>query len=118
VHVEAYLPQTLVFPSCDLVVCHGGSGTTLAALAAGLPLLLLPQEANQFWNAERVADLGAGEVLRSDRLTADAVQQAVGRLLADPKPRATAQAIAADIAAMPGPDQAVATLERLVGGRA
>ena len=118
VHVEAYLPQTLVFPSCDLVVCHGGSGTTLAALAAGLPLLLLPQEANQFWNAERVADLGVGQVLRSDQLTAEAVQQAVGQLLADPKPRATAQAIAADIAAMPGPDQAVATLERLVGAGA
>ena len=118
VHVEAYLPQTLVFPTCDLVVCHGGSGTTLAALAAGLPLLLLPQEANQFWNAERVAALGAGQVLRSDQLSAEAVQRAVGQLLADPSPRATAQAIAADIAAMPGPDQVVATLELLVGAPA
>lgn len=117
VHAEAYLPQTLVFPSCDLVVCHGGSGTTLAALAAGLPLLLVPQEANQFWNAERVAALGAGQVLRSDELSAEAVRRAAGQLLQDPAPRGCARAIATDIATMPGPDQAVATLDRLVGRR-
>ena len=95
-----------------------GSGTTLAALAAGLPLLLLPQEANQFWNAERVAELGAGQVLGPDQLTAEAVQRAVGQLLEDPRPRATAEAVAADIAAMPGPDQVLATLEQLVGAPA
>jgi UDP:flavonoid glycosyltransferase YjiC (YdhE family) len=29
IHLEQYIPQTLLFPYCDLVVCHGGSGTVL-----------------------------------------------------------------------------------------
>lgn len=116
VHVEAYLPQSLLFPSCDVVVCHGGSGTTLAALACGLPLLALPQEANQFWNAERTASLGAGEVLRPDQLTASAVETAVADLLEDPSYRARARLLAAEIDAMPSPDAIVPALEALPGG--
>ena len=114
VHVEAYLPQALVLPHCDLVVCHGGSGTTLAALASGLPLLALPQEANQFWNAERTAAMGAGEVLRPHELTPAAVQVAAARLLAEPSYRLRAAALAAEIAAMPAPDEVVAIVEGLV----
>ena len=116
VHVEHYLPQSLLFPSCDLVVCHGGSGTTLAALAFGLPLLVLPQEANQFWNADRTAALGAGELVRPDELTAAAVQGAVARLLGDPSYRERAGSLAAEIAAMPSPQATVGPLEKLVQG--
>ncbi|MEO5680214.1 MAG: glycosyltransferase [Acidimicrobiales bacterium] len=114
VHVEAYLPHSVLLPRCDLVVCHGGSGTTLAALAAGLPVLVLPQDANQFWNAERIASLGAGTQLRPSELTAEAVQAAASGLLDDPSHRRHAQALAAEIAAMPGPDDVVATVEDLV----
>lgn len=113
VHVEPYLPQSLLFPSCDLVVCHGGSGTTLAALGCGVPLLVLPQEANQFWNADRTAALGIGEVVRADDLAPGAVTEAVSRLLGDPSYRRRARAVATEIAAMPGPDQVVPRLEAL-----
>jgi UDP:flavonoid glycosyltransferase YjiC (YdhE family) len=40
--------------------CHGGSGTTLGALAAGLPLVVVPLFADQPVNARRVAAVGAG----------------------------------------------------------
>ncbi len=113
VHVEPYLPQSLLFPSCDVVVCHGGSGTTLAALACGVPMLVLPQEANQFWNADRTATLGIGEVVRADQLTPDAVAAAVARLLEDPSYRASARDLAVEMAAMPGPDEVVARLEEV-----
>ena len=118
VHVERYMPQSLLFPSCNLVVCHGGSGTTLAALACGLPLLVLPQEANQFWNADRITALGAGELVRPAQLTAGAVQDAVARLLEDPSYKAQAESLAAEIAAMPSPDAVVPLLEELTGGGA
>ena len=114
VHVERYLPQSLVLPSCDLVVCHAGSGTTLSALSCGLPVLALPQEANQFWNADRVADLGVGEQIRPAEMTVETVGDAVGRLLEEPSYRAQARRLADEIAAIPGPDDAVAALEALV----
>ncbi len=116
VRVEGYLPQSLVFGSCDLVVCHGGSGTTLAAMASGLPLLVLPQEANQFWNADRVAALGLGERLRPGQLSAGAVHDAVVRLLDDPSYRTGAAGLAAEIQAMPAPDDLVAPLMELAAG--
>lgn len=42
------------------VVCHGGSGTTLAALAAGVPVVTIPMIADQPTNAAMVERLGAG----------------------------------------------------------
>ncbi len=63
VHVEAWVDQLEVFGDASLVVCHGGSGTTLGALAAGLPMVLVPMFADQFANAQHVVDIGAGIVV-------------------------------------------------------
>ena len=46
--VHHYIPQGVLLPRCDAVITHGGSGTTLGALAFGVPLLLLPQGADQY----------------------------------------------------------------------
>ena len=46
VHVADYIPQARLLPHCAAVASHAGSGTFLAALAAGLPQLLLPQAAD------------------------------------------------------------------------
>ena len=56
----AYVPQSLLLPKCAAVICHAGAGTVLGALAAGLPLLLLPQGADQYVVADLVAAAGAG----------------------------------------------------------
>jgi Glycosyl transferases, related to UDP-glucuronosyltransferase len=42
VRVERYVPQTQILRHCAVVVSHAGSGTFLAALAAGVPQLCLP----------------------------------------------------------------------------
>jgi hypothetical protein len=60
VRVEAFVPQDDVFAEASLVVCHGGSGTTFGALAAGLPIVFVPLFADQLPNARRVAEAGAG----------------------------------------------------------
>jgi hypothetical protein len=57
------VPQQDVLPDAALVVCHGGSGTTFGALAAGVPLVFVPMFADQRPNAERVEELGAGVVV-------------------------------------------------------
>ncbi|HEX2048491.1 MAG TPA: glycosyltransferase [Acidimicrobiales bacterium] len=113
VRVERYVPQSLLLPHCDVVVAHGGSGTTLAALAHGLPLLLLPQGANQFWNAERCADLGVGLRLLPPEVTPGAVRHAVHALLDDPAFRERAGDVQDEIARMPSPADVVPLLEEL-----
>ncbi len=63
VHVERWVPQGAVMPHAAAMVGHGGSGSTLMAMAAGLPLAVVPLFADQPINAARVADLGAGLAL-------------------------------------------------------
>jgi hypothetical protein len=71
VHVEAWVPQDRVLPGAAVVVCHGGSGTTLGALAAGVPLVFTPLFADQPANARRVSAVGAGLIIGPNGDSAD-----------------------------------------------
>lgn len=108
--VERYVPQADVLPLCDVAVGHGGSGSTLGALAHGLPMLLLPHGADQFENAQACAARGAATVVMPNALTGESVASAVVALLADPAPRAAATQLARDIADMPTPAEVAAAL--------
>jgi len=65
VHVEAWIDQAQVLDEADLVVCHGGSGTVFGALAAGVPVVVVPVFADQFENGRRVAAAGAGLIVEA-----------------------------------------------------
>jgi len=113
VHIHRFIAQAELLPRCDAVIAHGGAGTMLGALAHGLPLLLLPQGADQHYNAERVAAAGAGLSVAPAQATSATIARAVDTLLGDARLRVGAQRVAAEIAAMPGPDGAVAHLQAL-----
>lgn len=113
VRIERYLPQSEVLPRCRAVVSHGGSGSLLAALAHGLPSVLLPMGADQPQNAARCEQLGVARVLDAVRTTPEDVREAVTDVLADPSYRSAAERIADEIAALPGPEHTVPLLERL-----
>ncbi len=115
VHVHRFIPQAELLPRCDAVIAHGGAGTTLGALAHGLPLLMLPQGADQHYNAERVAAAGAGLSLAPAQATSAAIASAIDTLLGDASLRAGARRVAAEIAAMPGPESGVEHLQALTG---
>jgi UDP:flavonoid glycosyltransferase YjiC (YdhE family) len=108
--VERYISQALVLPHASVVVSHGGSGSTLAALASGLPILFVPQGADQFENAAQVQSLGAGVRLVPDELTVEGARSAIESLLNDASFRTAAQKVAAEIAAMPDPAAVVPAL--------
>jgi UDP:flavonoid glycosyltransferase YjiC (YdhE family) len=96
------------------VVHHGGTGTVLGALAAGLPQLVLPQGADQFVNADVLAETGAGAKLVGEEITADTIAVVAGHLLDDPAAREIAGKVAAEIADMPAPAAVVERLTELV----
>ena len=88
----------------------------LTALGCGLPLLTIPQGADQYLNAEVCARRGVGRTLLTEQVTPAAVRDEVGRLLDEPGYRAAAGEVAAEIAAMPAADDVVPSLESLAAG--
>ena len=113
IHLAQYIPQSLLFPHCDLVITHGGSGTVRTALAYGLPMAIMPIAADQPENARRCAALGAARVVASGNRTKEAMREAVRIVLQDPRYRQNAERLRDEMAALPGPEYAVALLERL-----
>jgi UDP:flavonoid glycosyltransferase YjiC (YdhE family) len=117
VHIERYIPQSVVLPHCSLVVSHGGSGSVIGSLAHGLPSVLVPMGADQPHNAARCARLGVARVLDAVTVTPEAVRAAAASVLADPGYRRAAERMRDEIAAQPGPAHAVTLLERLAAER-
>lgn len=99
--VERFVPQDEILPRCSLIVTHAGSGSTLGALAHGLPLLAVPHAADQFDNAAASAAAGVARVVMPDELSPRAIRDAARALLEEPGYRDAARAVAAEIAAMP-----------------
>jgi UDP:flavonoid glycosyltransferase YjiC (YdhE family) len=110
VRLERFVPQAEVLTHVALVVHHGGAGTMLGTVAAGLPQLVLPQGADQPYNAIAIQRAGIGLALTNDEQIPGAIESAVGKLLPDCQERETAKAVAAEIASMPSPTEIASTL--------
>jgi len=80
--VRPAAPHRRVLPHASAVISHGGHGTVIKALAAGLPQLVIPLGRDQPNNAARVTHHGVGLRLRPQD-PADVIAAAVGRLLDD-----------------------------------
>jgi UDP:flavonoid glycosyltransferase YjiC (YdhE family) len=111
--VEQYVPQSEVLTAASVVVTHGGSGSMLGALAHGLPMLVVPQGADQFENGAAAAGIGAARVLMPDAVDEQSVRSAVVELLTDVSFRAAAESVAAEIAAMPSAAEVAERLSAL-----
>lgn len=119
VHVERWIPQEAILPHAAAAVLHGGYGSTLGALAHGVPQVVLPLfSIDQWGNAEAVERAGAGLALDDDRDTRRAMALpapatlaglagAVERVLEDGAFRRRATAVASAIAELPPVEAAV-----------
>jgi UDP:flavonoid glycosyltransferase YjiC (YdhE family) len=121
VHVEQWVPQADVFAVADAVLCHGGSGTTYGALAAGLPLVVVPLFADQPTNGRLVAGAGAGVLVEPvpgwtsamDRIGEDdapRLRAAIETVLGEPSYGEGARRLAAEMAALPSVDELIETI--------
>ena len=103
--------HTSLFPRVDLIVHHGGAGTTAAALRSGVPQLIVPHIVDQFFHGRRIAELGVGPApVPKPKLTTSAIAHALQDRF---KYRAKAQTLRASIAPEGGAKQAADHLETL-----
>lgn len=107
-------PHSEILKTAAAVVTHGGHGTVIKALAAGVPVVCLPHGRDQGDNAARVVAAGAGLRLsrRADEAT---IRSAVRRLLDSPVFRRNAGGLAQRIAAELRETSAVEEIEQVIG---
>lgn len=76
-----YLSGSRAAERSALVICNGGSPTTYQALAAGVPVIGIATNLDQFLNMSSLERAGLGVLLRSDTFSIAGLHQAVERLL-------------------------------------
>ena len=65
------------------MVCHGGTMTAQQALSQGVPVLAIPHNMDQYFFSERIRSFKAGEIIRSDRISRNKIQEKVTMILND-----------------------------------
>ena len=100
-----YTPVLSLAPTCDLMVSHGGPGTTLTSLAHGIPQLLVPEHLmfDQMLTSRLVEQAGAGRLLASEQVTAENVVRVARTLVEDPRYSRAAQSLSDRMSDMPSP---------------
>jgi UDP:flavonoid glycosyltransferase YjiC (YdhE family) len=116
VRIERWVPQQDVLGHAATAVVHGGSGSTLGALAAGVPLVVVPLFADQPQNARRVAEVGAGMAVEPNRddveATVGPLREAIRSVLDEPSYGERARALADELRAQRAVDDVLALFER------
>jgi MGT family glycosyltransferase len=115
VTVTRWVRHADVLPYSSAVITHGGHGTVMKALIAGVPLVVVPMGRDQPDNAARVVHAGAGVRLRKNA-SVSALREAVARVTEDPGYCAAARRMAARLAAERDDYCAIDELEQVAAG--
>lgn len=118
VRVERFIPFTPLMPFVDVYVTNGGFGGVQYALSHGVPIVVAGTTEDKPEIGNRVAYAGAGINLRTSTPTPQQVADAVRTVLREPRYRAAAEAIQAELNRHNAPEEAATLLEQLVATQA
>jgi UDP:flavonoid glycosyltransferase YjiC (YdhE family) len=118
IHLQQYIPQTLLLPHCDAILFHGGYNSLHSALWHGLPMVITPLAAgDQYPTGLLCEKLGVGVMVKEQPPEPEAIRAAVRAVLEQPAYRARAQELQRDLKALPDLAEAVNRLEILARSR-
>ncbi len=84
-YVRNFVPQLEVLKHASLFITHGGMNSTNEAMYYGVPLIVVPQAADQPIVAKRVADLDLGIVLNKKDVSSEKISKNSLEILNNPK---------------------------------
>ena len=109
--ITKFLPHASVIPKVDVVITHGGMGTTQRALAAGVPVCVIPWGRDQNETARRVEICGAGIMIPRNKLSAELLRSSVKEAITR---KAESEKIAASFKKAGGADRAVELIREIL----
>jgi UDP:flavonoid glycosyltransferase YjiC (YdhE family) len=116
IHAAGSLPHNWLLPHCTALVHHGGFGTTAAGLRAGIPALVIPHIADQFFWAKIVHELGVGPTpVRRAKLRPTVLATSLNQLVYNDRLRTMASSLGERIRTETGIDNAVRQIEEEFG---
>ncbi len=92
--VRPFVPQLELLQRAALFITHGGMNSANEGILFHVPMVVLPQQADHYVVAQRLAELGAGLVLDRSQASAAQLQAMSAQLLADPSYKAQCATIA------------------------
>jgi UDP:flavonoid glycosyltransferase YjiC (YdhE family) len=96
--LDTAIPHTLIFPHCDAIIHHGGSGTTHSAARAGKPQMAAPLLLDQFYWGGRISELQVGpKSVNLGKISENRLRERVLDLMTNPLYRKNAAGLAEKI---------------------
>ncbi|MFI2781884.1 macrolide family glycosyltransferase [Streptomyces sp. ALB3] len=115
VEVHSWVPQLAILEQADAFVTHAGMGGSSEGLYCGVPMIAVPQGAEQFMNADRLVELGVARRLDTADATAVALRTALTGLVADAGVARRSARLRAEVRAEGGTARAAALVEEMLG---
>ncbi len=115
IEVRSWVPQLGILEQADAFVTHAGMGGSGEGLYAGVPMIAVPQGAEQFLNADRLVELGVARRIDTADATAEALRTALEELTTDERVAARSAELRAEARAEGGASRAADIIEQRIG---
>ncbi|MEC1689272.1 macrolide family glycosyltransferase [Bacillus mojavensis] len=112
--IRQSVPQLEVLAKADLFISHGGMNSTMEAMNAGVPLVVIPQMYEQELTAKRVDELGLGIYLPKEEVTVSRLQEAVQAVSGDQEVLSRVKNMQKDVKEAGGAERAAAEIEAFI----
>ncbi|MGS2640656.1 macrolide family glycosyltransferase [Streptosporangium sp. LJ11] len=117
VEVHPWVSQLSILEQADAFVTHAGMGGTQEGLYCGVPMIAVPQAADQFGNADRLVELGVGRRIDTEEATPEALRAALLDLTSDPEVAARLAKLQDEVRGEGGTVRAADLIEELLRRR-
>ncbi|MCX4791193.1 MULTISPECIES: macrolide family glycosyltransferase [unclassified Streptomyces] len=114
VEVHSWLPQLAVLEQSDAFVTHAGMGGSSEGLFTGVPMIAVPQAADQFINADRLVELGVARRIDTPDATAANLRAALAELVTDAETTRRSALLQAEARAEGGTPRAADLIEDML----
>ncbi|NP_001310085.1 uncharacterized UDP-glucosyltransferase YjiC-like [Tetranychus urticae] len=110
---DKFVNQVALLPKVDLFITHGGSNSLIEGLAAGKPLIVIPQFCDQLDNAQRIADLGLGVRINLHEFSGEKLLKAIEDVLKDEKIHSNVARASEELKKSDSRDKVISLIEQI-----